>query len=81
MRSGLKLVVLGLAVGLAGAAGTARAIQSLLTNVQPLNPAVYAAVAAFFGLVGVAACLAPSIRAARIDPVTALAAGKGARRR
>ena len=38
MRSGLRLVAIGLAVGLAAAAGAARLIQTLLFQVQPRQP-------------------------------------------
>ena len=72
MRSGLKLVALGLVAGLAIAAGTAQAIQTLLFNVQPLDPLVYAGVATLFAGVAALACLVPSLRASRIDPLVAL---------
>ena len=74
MRSGLKLVALGLVIGLAAAAGAARLIQTLLFNVQPLDPLVYGGVAALFALVAALACLLPSLRASRIDPLVALRA-------
>jgi putative ABC transport system permease protein len=72
MRSGLRLVVVGLVVGLAAAAGAARLIQTLLFQVQPLDPVIYGAVAVLFGVVASLACLVPSLRAARIDPLVAL---------
>jgi predicted permease len=72
MRGGLKLVALGVVLGLAGAAGTARLIQTLLANVRPLDPLVYGSVAVFFGLVAALACFLPSLRASRIDPLAAL---------
>jgi predicted permease len=75
MRSGLQLVVFGLAIGLGAAAGTARLIQTLLFNVEPLNPLVYGSVAALFAAVASLACLVPSLRASRIDPLVALRAG------
>ena len=46
MQGGLQLVAIGLVIGLAGAAGAARLIQSLLFNVQPLDPFVYGGVSA-----------------------------------
>jgi putative ABC transport system permease protein len=72
MRSGLKLVALGLVVGLAGAVGAARLIQSLLFNVGTLDPLIYGGVTALFAAVAALACLLPSLRASRIDPLVAL---------
>ncbi|MDB6128839.1 MAG: permease, partial [Verrucomicrobia bacterium] len=74
MGSGLRLVAIGLAVGLAGAVGVAKLIQSLLFNVTPLDPIVYSGVTVLFALVAVLACLLPSLRASRIDPLVALRA-------
>jgi predicted permease len=74
MRSGLRLVAIGLVLGLAAAAGTARLIQTLLFNVQPLDPLIYAGVALLFAFVAALACLVPSLRASRIDPLVALRA-------
>ena len=74
MRSGLRLVAIGLVLGLAAAAGAARLIQTLLFNVQPLEPLVYGGVAVLFALVAALACLLPSLRASRIDPLVALRA-------
>jgi predicted permease len=74
MRTGLRLVGIGLVGGLAAAAGVARLIQTLLFNVRPLEPLVYAAVVVTFGVVAALACLLPSLRASRIDPLVALRA-------
>ena len=74
MRSGLQLVAIGLVLGLAAAAGAARVIQTLLFDVRPLEPLVYAAVAVTFAFVATLACLLPSLRASRIDPLVALRA-------
>jgi ABC-type antimicrobial peptide transport system permease subunit len=79
MKGGLALVSIGLAIGLAAAAGAAQLIRSLLTNVRPHDPIVFASVAAFFGLVAAMACLLPAWRASRIDPVTALSGAKAGR--
>jgi predicted permease len=74
MKSGLSFVAVGLAIGLAAAAGAARLIQTLLFNVQPLDPATYLGVAVLFTTVAALACLLPSMRASRIDPLVALRA-------
>ena len=72
MRAGFILVGIGLAVGLTAAAGTARLIQTLLFEVQPLDPLIYSGVTVVFTSVAMLACLFPSLRAARIDPLLAL---------
>jgi predicted permease len=72
MTSGAKLVGIGLVVGLAGAVAVSRLIQSLLFNVTPLDPLVYGGVAVLFSTVAALACLVPSYRASKIDPVDAL---------
>jgi len=74
MRDGLRLVIVGLVTGLAAAAGAARLIETLLFGVRPLDPLVYGAVAAGFTVVAIVACLVPSLRASRIDPLLALRA-------
>jgi putative ABC transport system permease protein len=62
----------GLALGLVLAAGAGRLMQSLLFGVQPMDGVTHAAV--FVGLVVAAlvASVVPALRAARVDPVTAL---------
>jgi ABC-type antimicrobial peptide transport system permease subunit len=72
MRSGLRLVAIGLVIGLAAAAGSTLFIQALLFDVRPLDPIVYAGVAFLFTGVASLACLLPSLRASRIDPVVAM---------
>lgn len=74
MRSGFKLVALGLTIGLVASAGAGRLIQTLLFDVRPYDPFIYAAVATLFALVAALACLIPSLRASRIDPLVALRA-------
>ena len=74
MRSGLQLVALGLVVGFVAAAGAGRLISSLLYDVKPLDLGIYAGVAVVFTAIAALACLIPSLRAARIDPLLALRA-------
>jgi ABC-type antimicrobial peptide transport system permease subunit len=71
LRSGLGLVVAGLVLGLGGAAGVSRLIRQLLFGITPVSPAIYAGVAVLFVIVAVLACLGPSLRASRIDPLVA----------
>ena len=72
MRGGLQLVAVGLVIGVAGAAGAAQLMRTLLSNVGPLDPIVYGSVASFFVVIAALACLVPSLRASRIDPLVAL---------
>jgi predicted permease len=74
MRSGLTLVGVGLVLGVGLAAALSRLIQQLLFGVSGLSLPIYATVAASFAVVAAAACLAPSLRASRIDPVVAFRA-------
>jgi len=72
MRSGLGLVAVGLALGLGGAAAASHLIRQLLFGVEPITASIYALVGLSFALVATLACLAPSLRASRIDPLLAL---------
>ena len=74
MRSGLRLVALGLLLGVAAAAAATRMIRALLVGVEPLDPLVYAAVVVLFAVVAAVACLVPSLRASQVDPIVALRA-------
>ncbi len=62
----------GVLVGVGGALALQRVIASQLHDVHPVDPGVFASVAALIGLVSIASALAPAIRAARVDPVVAL---------
>jgi predicted permease len=72
MRSGLRLVTFGLGLGLALAALAGYLIRSLLFDVRPVDPLLYGSVALLFGVIACFACLLPSLRASRIDPLEAL---------
>jgi putative ABC transport system permease protein len=52
--------------------GVARLIRSMLYGTQPLDPGVFAAVAATLLLVAALACMVPAWRASRLDPMKAL---------
>ena len=69
---GLKPAGAGLVLGLAEAAAATKLISSLLYGVQPLDAAVFVAVAVLLLVVSGVACLLPAWRASRVDPTTAL---------
>lgn len=74
LTSGLKLVSIGVALGLTGAFVLTRALQSLLFGVTAHDPLVFAGNAALLLAVAAGACLLPALRAARVDPMTTLRA-------
>lgn len=69
---GLKLVVIGLAGGLAGAVAFRRAIESQLFGIEATNPLTWSAVALALLVAAAVPCLVVSRRATRLDPVRAL---------
>jgi len=72
VRQGMVPVAAGLVVGALGSIGVGRAMTSLLYGVSPLDPTTYATVSFTLALVAVTACLAPALRAVRLDPLEAL---------
>jgi len=72
LSNGLRPALYGLTLGLAVSIGAVRLIQSMLYGTRPLDPAIFAAVAATLLVVAVLACLVPAWRASRIDPMQAL---------
>jgi putative ABC transport system permease protein len=69
---GLRLVLIGVAVGLAGAAAASRLLRGLLYEVGAADPLTYAAVPAVLAVVALAAVWLPALRATRVEPVVAL---------
>ena len=69
---GLRPALYGLGLGLAASVGAVRLIESMLYGTKPLDPAIFAAVAATLMIVAALACLLPAWRASRIDPMQAL---------
>ena len=69
---GARVLLVGVAIGLAAAAASTRALRSLLFGVGALDPATFAAVAGGMVLVGLLAAYLPARRASRVDPIESL---------
>jgi predicted permease len=69
---GLKLVLIGIAVGLAAALGLTRLMASLLYGVSPTDPLTYTSVVILLALSALAAFCMPTRRAIRTDPMVSL---------
>jgi hypothetical protein len=72
LREGMLLASAGFAVGIAAALAAGRLMESLLHELKPRDPAIFAATAALLALVTFLACYIPARRAARLDPMRAL---------
>jgi ABC-type antimicrobial peptide transport system permease subunit len=70
--SGVRLVAIGLVIGLALLKAFSRVLSSLLVGVRPLDLLTFAAVAVALTIPAALAMLAPAWRAVRVDPMTAL---------
>jgi ABC-type antimicrobial peptide transport system permease subunit len=68
----LRLALLGVAIGLAGAVAATRVLRSLLYDVSPTDPWTLAAVAALLVALAALASWVPAARAARVQPSEAL---------
>jgi putative ABC transport system permease protein len=69
---GMKLALVGVAIGLAGALALSRLLATMLYEVTPLDPPSYAITAAVLLAVAALACYVPARRAMRVDPIVAL---------
>jgi ABC-type antimicrobial peptide transport system permease subunit len=71
---GVRLVLIGVVVGTAGAIASTRLVSSLLFGVSALDPLVFALAATLLALVGISASYLPARRATAVDPIAALRA-------
>jgi putative ABC transport system permease protein len=69
---GMKVAIVGTAIGLGAAFAVSWVIRSLLFHVRPTDPVAFGASALSVTLVALLACWLPARRASRIDPMVAL---------
>ena len=74
LKRALRIVLAGVIVGIAGAAGVTRVLQRFLFGVTPTDPIAFTVVTLLLITVGLIAAWLPARRATRIDPCAALRA-------
>jgi putative ABC transport system permease protein len=72
LREGLRMVALGVIIGVAGGMALSRYLASLFFGVSPAHPATYLQVALLMIGIALIATLLPAWRAARVNPMVAL---------
>jgi ABC-type antimicrobial peptide transport system permease subunit len=72
LTQGLRLTILGVAMGLAGSFGVSRLLPALLFEVSPTDLTTFSFVSILMAAVVLAACYVPARKAARIDPAITL---------
>jgi predicted permease len=72
LTQGLRLVLIGLAIGGSAAVALAETVRALLFDTDPTDVPTYVGVALILGVVALAACLMPARRASSVDPLVVL---------
>ena len=72
LSRGVRLVAIGLAIGVAGSLAVTGVLQSLLVDVSRLDPLTLGGVVVVLGLVAAGAAYLPARRASSVDPMVAL---------
>jgi putative ABC transport system permease protein len=72
VRQGMKLVLIGMAIGSAGAFAVTRSMSSLLYGISATDPVTFIGIAALLAVVALLACFIPARRATKLDPTIAL---------
>jgi putative ABC transport system permease protein len=74
LGQGMRMLGIGLLVGLGGAVAVSRVLRSLLFEVSATDPAIYVAVAVLLAAAAAVACWVPARRASRVNPMITLRA-------
>jgi len=69
---GMKLTVIGVVIGVAGAIAVTRLMHSLLFNTSATDPLTFILIAVLLSVAAFLACYIPARRAAKVDPLVAL---------
>jgi ABC-type antimicrobial peptide transport system permease subunit len=71
-REGLRLIGIGVAIGLVGSIAATRLLSAMLYGVSPLDRATFASTTVALVIIGLVATLVPALRATRADPLLAI---------
>jgi putative ABC transport system permease protein len=72
LTQGIRTILIGIAIGLAGSFALTRTLSSLLFGVTATDPLTFAAVIALLIATALLACYIPARRATKVDPMVAL---------
>jgi putative ABC transport system permease protein len=72
VKQGMVVALVGVILGLAGAAAVSRVLSSVLYDVSPIDPLSFGSASLLLLGIALVANIIPAQRAARVDPVTAL---------
>lgn len=72
LGQGMRTILIGIVIGLAGSLALTRILKSLLFDVSTTDPLTFAGVILFLAVAALLACYIPARRAAKVDPIVAL---------
>jgi putative ABC transport system permease protein len=72
LRHGMKLALVGIAIGIAASLALTRLMASLLFEIKPADPLTFAGVSLLLLIIALFACWLPARRAAKVEPMVAL---------
>jgi predicted permease len=72
LRDGVRMTMIGTAIGIAGALGLTQLMASMLFGVKPTDPLTFIAVVVVLCAVALLSCYVPAHRAMKVDPIVAL---------
>ena len=72
LRRGMKLTLIGMALGLMGAIASTRLLRDMLFGIKPIDPLTFAAMTLLLICISLVACFLPARRATKVDPMNVL---------
>ena len=72
LRRGMKLTLIGMALGLIGAVASTRFLRDMLFGIKPIDPLTFAAMTLLLIGISLVACFLPARRATKVDPLDVL---------